>query len=157
MNHKNEKKIYDFFNKDFINHTSNIAIFKNQDGSYELFNRYEITGSKNDGYVITIKHSFTSIFFYSLKNAVTWCIFEKRNKIYESNRIVHLDHSLNNIKNMRLWHKKLLKNTKNIDRKMVYLAKLSFDCNKYNNLLKELNEFTTTSKFWQTQVYNAQK
>ena len=123
----NEQKIYDFFNKDFIKNISDIAIIKHDDGCYELFDTYLIQGAKNDGYKISVKNTFTEVFFYSLKNAVTWCIFQKRNKIREANRIEHLDKSLESIRNMIVWHKKLIEKVKDSEIKLIYLAKLSYD------------------------------
>ena len=110
MTNTNEEKIYDFFNKDFIKNISDIAILKHDDNCYELFDKYLIQGSKNEGYTVTVKHSFTEVSFYTLKNAVTWCIFQKRNKIREANRIEHLDKSLESIRNMIVWHKTFIGN-----------------------------------------------
>ena len=159
MTNTNEEKIYDFFNKDFIKNISDIAILKQDDGSYELFDKYFIKGSKSDGYSVSVKHSFTTVFFYSLKNAVTWCIFQKRNKVREASRIEHLDKSLESIRNMIVWHKTLIEKVKDPDTKLIYLAKLSYDDSKKRSLIKELNSFLLEGKGWQNNrlSHNVQK
>ena len=77
------KKIADFLTREYNANNAEISIFKNQDGSYELFNKY-IINKINNRYQVNKKVSYTSKNFSTLKNAVTWCIFDKRNKIRES-------------------------------------------------------------------------
>ena len=67
MTNINEEKINDFFNKDFIKNISDIAILKHEDGSYELFDKYIVQGTKNDGFTVSVKYTFNNVFFYSLK------------------------------------------------------------------------------------------
>mgnify|MGYP003332683708 FL=1 len=102
---------------------------------------------------------FRSVFFYSLKNAVTWCIFQKRNKLREANRVEYLDKSLESIRNMIVWHKTLIKKVTDPEIRLIYLAKLSYDDSKRRTLLKELNSFLQEGKGWQNNRlhYNTQK
>lgn len=159
MTNINEEKIYDFFNKDFIRNISDIAILKHEDGSYELFDKYIVQGTKNDGFTVSVKYTFNNVFFYSLKNAVTWCIFQKRNKLREANRVEYLDKSLESIRNMIVWHKTLIKKVTDPEIRLIYLAKLSYDDSKRRTLLKELNSFLQEGKGWQNNRlhYNTQK
>ena len=43
---KNDKKIADFFYREYENKTKDISIFRNTDGSYELYDKYIITENK---------------------------------------------------------------------------------------------------------------
>ena len=145
----NETKIYEFFNKNFIKQTSEISILKQDEGVYELFGKYFISGSKQTGYKVEINHNLDPKNFFMLRNAVTWCIFDKRNKIRECQRIEHLDKALDSIRVMIDWHKNLAGKSKDTEYKLVYLAKLSYDEGKRRILQKELANYILDAKIWQ--------
>ena len=153
MNDKIIAKVNSFFDTQFVKNSSQIAIFKNPDGSYELFDKYLITGDDTNKYTVSIKHSFTEINFASLRNAVTWCIFEKRNLINELRRIVELDLSLEGLEASILRHETLLRKTKDIDTKVIYSAKLSQEKMRKKALTLEINVFIENSKNWQTKKF----
>lgn len=147
------KKIADFLTREYNTNNAEISIFKNQDGSYELFNKY-IINKINNRYQVNKKVSYTSKNFSTLKNAVTWCIFDKRNKIRESIRIEYLDKMIDS-KNVAIeLHTRLINKSSSIENTLIYFAKLTDEEAKKKILLKELSGFITESKLWQNERFN---
>jgi hypothetical protein len=139
---------------DALGELEDIIIFQNNDGSYELFNGYVITRSIDNAYVVTMLTTHTTHTFYTLKNAVTWCIFDKRNMIYESNRIIILDNLQGGLEVDIALHSKMFKNTRNSDNKLIFLAKLNEDKMKKKQINDELFVYINNSKKWQTHRFN---
>lgn len=152
MNDKNLDKIDNFFKREFINNIHDIAIFKNEDGSYELFDRYVITKIENY-YILTCKYGSTHKTFSSLRNAVTWCIFDKRNKIDVLARIENLDRMIDGTEFSINIHKRLIEKTKDRELKLIYAAKLSQERVKRKKYANELLTFINDSKYWQAQKF----
>lgn len=146
------EKITTFLSKELFHNMKDVAIFKNDDGTYEFFNRYNITESK-DGYVVQLKYNSVTKNFSSLKNAVTWCIFENRNKFDRASRIEHLDRMLGGTELSIDLHKRLIKKASTVESKLIYLAKLSEEQIQRKNMLKEMAFYISESKQWQTQKF----
>ena len=138
-----EKQIHDI---------PNLIIMHNEDGSYELYDSFIIV-KKNNKFEVTKKTSYSNKNFFTLKNAVTWCIFEYRNKIIEANRVENLDRIISSIMGEIEVHKYLMKKTTDIDKKFVYLSKLSDSVHKKTIAFKELNNLITDSKYWQLEQF----
>jgi len=156
MNNKEIEKVTQFLNKEFVSKLGDVAIFQNEDGDYEFFNRYVISKA-NNGYDITLKYGSEIVHFSSLKSAVTWCIFDLRNKIVKTKRIEYLDKMVSGAElNIEL-HKKLVKKAKDLESKFIYLAKLSEDENKRKSYLLELSRYITESKILQTQNFTVKR
>lgn len=147
------KKINDFFAREYYKGAADISIFRNEDGSYELFNTFIIFSEKNK-FKVTKKTSFISKNFASLKNAVTWCIYEQRNKITESQRIEELDRLIFSLDAEIELHKQLIEKTKNIDNKLIYYAKLTDEQVKRKTLAEEITKYVKISEAWQTDRFN---
>lgn len=146
-------KVNQFFDKEFRSRTADLSIFKNQDGSYELFNQFEIT-SENNKIKISKKRTLETCVFSSLKYAVTWCIFEQRNRINETIRIRELDRLIGSVDSEIKLHQNLIEKTKDIDLKLIYYAKLSQELAKKKHLIKEMDHFVKTSQQWQNDRFN---
>jgi len=139
--------------KDTINNLADLSVCRDQDGSYHLFDKYTIRRVK-DEYEVTI-HSFdTNKTFYTLKHAVAWCTFDKRNKIVDSNRIYDLDKKVAGLESTIQGHQKLIKSAKNMDDKLIYLAKLGEEKMRKKQLYDELSHYIASSKSWQTNRFN---
>lgn len=139
---------------DLLDGLEDIIIFQNTDGSYELFNAYTINKTKNKEYVVTMRTTFTTHIFYSMKNAVAWCTFDKRNMLYKAKRVLALDNLLGGIEVDIALHTKIFKNTKAADDKLIYLSKLSEDKYKKRRITDELYQYINDSIRWQTKRFN---
>lgn len=145
------QKINNFFDSDLEKTVQNVAVLRNEYGNYELFNKYDIK-LENNLVTVTTRHSYTVKNFSSLPVAVTWCIFDKRNKIVECKRIEYLDNMLIGIDSSIFLHKKIIR--KNSENKFIALAKLSQDQYKKKVLLEEIKKFIKESKNWQMKQFN---
>jgi hypothetical protein len=150
----------DIFNKlkkviheDTINSLADISVFRDQDGSYHLFDKYVIR-RVNDEYEVTMYSIDTKKIFYTLKHAVAWCTYDKRNKIVDSNRIYELDKIVAGLESTIQGHQKLIKSAKNMDDKLIYLAKLGEEKMKKRRIYDELGYYVAVSKTWQTNRFN---
>jgi hypothetical protein len=144
----NEKKMFESFNRLFsaenLNKLKDKAVYK--DGNlYRLFEEYEIRAI-NIGFKVLKLHTDTENVFSSLQYAVTWVVLDKRNLIYEENRVRDLDIQLASLD-------VIIKSAENSKKK----AKLDFL--RYNKLvearykkqviLEELNSYMVQTKRWQ--------
>jgi len=152
MNNKHLDKLDKFLKKEFVNKVNDIAIFKDSNGTYELFDRYII--KKNEQYyTLVCKYGSIEKTFMSLKNAVTWCIFDKRNKLDVLARIENLDRMLEGIDVSINIHKRLIEKSKDKELRLIYAAKLSQEQVKRKKYLNELLVFINDSKYWQSQRF----
>jgi hypothetical protein len=135
--------------KETINNLADLSVFRDQDGSYHLFDKYIISRVK-DEYQVTINSFDTNKTFYTLKHAVAWCTFDKRNRIVDSNRIYDLDKKVAGLESTIQGHQKLIKSAKNMDDKLIYLAKLGEEKMRKRQLYDELGRYIDTSKSCQT-------
>lgn len=156
MNKINIDKIEHFLNTGFVKNTIQISILKNIDGSYELFGKFKIY-EENKKYVVETKYTHSSTFFYSLQNAVTWCIFQKRDKFNESTRIYNLDKIIEGLNfSINRLNSMLNKVTDN-ENILIYSAKLSQDEAKKYKLNHELQGYKTQAKYWQDTKFTLDK
>lgn len=141
-------KVEHFFNSDFVKDLVKISIIKTTDGSYDLFDRYTIK-LIDKKYHIETKHTFSIIEFYSLQNAVTWCIFTQKNKFIEAKRIYSLDKLIEGINFSISSLRSKLNNTDDLDRILIFSGKLSQDEAKKHNLMHELSGYRIQANYWQ--------
>lgn len=144
----NEKKLFDSFSRLFsaenLNKLKDKAVYKDGN-SYKLFEQYEITAIPTGFKVAKITTDTVNI-FSSLQYAVTWVVLNKRNLIYEENRVQELDIQLASLD-------VIIKSAENAKKK----SKLDFL--RYNRLaearykkqaiLEELNSYMIQTKRWQ--------
>jgi hypothetical protein len=149
-----EKQLEKLMKSDFIEGLEDVIIFQNPDGSYELFNTYYINKTVKNEYIVSMSTTFTTHSFNELKHAVAWCTYDKRNLLYQAQRIVLLDNLLAGLEVDISLHTKRFKNTKNSDDKLIFLAKLSEDKLKKKNMTGELYTYINDSKRWQTNRFN---
>lgn len=149
-----EKQLAKLMRPDFIGDLEDVIIFQNTDGSYELFNTYHINKTEKDDYIVTMLTTFTTHQFNTLKHAVAWCTFDKRNLLQQANRILSLDNLLAGLELDILLHTKIFKNSKNSEDKLICLAKLSEDKLKKRMYTDELYSYINDSKRWQTKRFN---
>jgi len=149
-----EKQLEKLMKTDFVGQLEDVIIFQNPDNSYELFNAYHINKNDNNEYVVKMHTTFTSHNFNTLKHAVAWCTFDKRNLLYQSNRILKLDSLLAGLEVDISLHTKLFKKAKNADDRLIFLSKLSEDKLKKRQITDELYTYINDSKRWQNNRFN---
>ena len=149
-----EKQLEKLMKTDFVGQLEDVIIFQNPDNSYELFNAYHINKNDNNEYVVKMHTTFTSHNFNTLKHAVAWCTFDKRNLLYQSNRILKLDSLLAGLEVDISLHTKLFKKAKNTDDRLIFLSKLSEDKLKKRQITEELYTYINDSKRWQINRFN---
>ena len=147
-----EKKFKKVIPKHELEKLQNIAIFQNPNGEYELFNSYRIV-KKPEGAVVILHNGDTINSFCNLKNAVSWCIFDKRGKYSAANRIIELDLKISAMDVSMMIHQRLFKKSKDTDTKLIYLAKLNEDKSKRRQMTDELSGYLAESDFWQQKSY----
>lgn len=145
-------KVENFFNSNFVKDLVKISIFKNSDGSYELFDKF-IISQKNKKYIVETKYCFDNIDFYSLQNAVTWCIYTQKNRFAESTRIHTLDKIVEGINFSILSLKSKLNKTDDLESVTIYSCKLSQDEAKRQKLLNELFSYRSQAHYWQKHTF----
>jgi hypothetical protein len=150
-----EKQLEKLMKADFVGQLEDVIIFQNPDNSYELFNTYHIDKNENNEYIVKMHTTFTSHNFNTLKHAVAWCTFDKRNLLYQSDRIRKLDNLLAGLEVDISIHTKLFKNSKNADDRLIFLSKLSEDKLKKRRITDELYTYINDSKRWQINRFNA--
>jgi hypothetical protein len=151
---KQLEKLEKLMKSDFMDELEDVIIFQNTDGSYELFHTYHIQKTVKNDYEVSMTTTFTTHQFYTLKHAVAWCTYDKRNLLYQSQRIVLLDNLLAGLEVDISLHTKIFKNTKNSNDKLIFLAKLSEDKLKKKRITDELYTYINDSKRWQTNRFN---
>jgi len=144
--------------KELSSKINDLLIVRETDGSYFLFGKYKIVVDNqgnhrlHDSYDNEFIHNFSN-----LKNAVTYCVFDKNKKNSWLARIIELDSLLGSLEVMIAQHEKLIKKSTDNEIKSIYLAKLCEEKLKKREMTKEINSYIQTSKYWQTKKYDENK
>jgi hypothetical protein len=149
-------KISKFFEKEYYPNISKISIFQYENGKYELFDKYIIEKVIN-GFKVINKLNWIEKTFGNLKNAVAWCIFDEKNRVFETKRIEYLDIIIDGLESDITMHKKLLSSTKDVDQQIIYSAKLSQSQTKKTIYYREINKFINESKLLQTKKFASKR
>jgi hypothetical protein len=129
-----------------------VVIFRNNDGSYNLFNRYSIKRI-GEQYEVSNNETWTTHTFSTLRNATIWCVADKRNKIYDAARILELDRKIGSVDTDISIFGRLIIRNKKIDDKLIFITKLDEAQSKKNALTAELNCYINLSNIWQTKQF----
>jgi hypothetical protein len=152
-NKKNKDKLPELLfkklNNIYLNKLEDRLIFKENENVYNIFGKYIIYNAE----VIHIKTISGDMLqhFYKLKNAVAWCIYERRSKYYDSQKILDLDRKLASLENEITIHKRLAKINKNDD---FYVQQLHEDLVQRERVLNELKYYVDESNEWQMKRFN---
>lgn len=144
-----ERKFNRMISTKEIENLQDISIFETCKDNYVVFKNYNIIKkSKTDIDVLLmngdIVHSFSS-----MRNAICWCIFDKRGKYTLANRIITLDKSISNEEVQINVHKNLFKKSKKTEDKLIFLAKLNEDKFRKSTMYQELEDYINQSDYWQ--------
>lgn len=137
-----------------LDNLQDIVIYQDDTGAYQLFNKYIIKKAPEQGFTVTTSVSDTAHSFCSLKNATAWCIFDKRDKFYETRRILELDSKLGSVDVDIQIHQKMFRKAKSQDDQLIWVAKLNEDRIKKTLMTDELESYTTASKNWQIRRFD---
>lgn len=141
-------------NRELKNKIRDLLVLRDDDGNYHLFGTYTIIPVNGLYKVMTYDENQNIHIFSSLKHAVTWCVFDKNNKYKEVKRIVELDSLLGSLDVSIEQHKKLARNSqKEPEDRYIYMAKLNEEKLKKQAALREINNYVTLSKHWQTKKF----
>lgn len=127
-------------------------VFEDGKDSYQLYNEYSIKKT-NGRFVMSKFHTFDTVSFSTLRNAVIYTSLDKRNKIADANRVIELDRLQEGANSCIELHQMLAKKAKNLDQHTIYLTKLNEDTLKKTVIDEELNSFAIKSKQWQEQKF----
>lgn len=147
-----DSKLSKVVSKQFMNELADIAIYREVDGSYHLFNKYCIR-KQGEGYTVTNNCGDIAHTFYNLKNAASWCIFDKRDNFYKSRRMIELDRRLSGTEVDILVQEQIFKKAKNSDETLICLAKLNEAKLKRKDVLEELSEYVNETTVWQNKRF----
>ena len=126
-----------------------VVIFKDTDGTYSLFNKYHIKKKDANDIVVSLNNGDDVNSFFSMKNAVCWCVMDKIGKYQLANRVIDLDMHLSSVEVHISIHSKLFKKAKKTEDKLIYLAKLNEDKFQKKSMSEELNKYIVNSYAWQ--------
>lgn len=132
-----------------IENLQDISIFETSKDNYVVFKNYYITKKSKTDIDVSLLNGDLIHSFSSMRNAICWCIFDKRGKYIEANRIITLDRSISNEEVQINVHKSLFKKAKNTDDKLIFLAKLNEDKFRRSSMYRELESYVGQSDFWQ--------
>jgi hypothetical protein len=152
---KNERDMFQILkrilSKNEIEQLSNKLVIEDGKG-YELYGEYSIRPSGN--MYKTIKFTtFTEHKFYSLRNAAVWVSLDKTNQIIDAQRVLELDKVLEGALINAEIHRKLYKNTKSLEAKSLYYAKLQEDNTKRQYVVNQLETYVSKVKAWQEKCF----
>lgn len=140
--------------KQEINALKDILIFKEENGEYNIYDKYIVNKNQDGIYVVSVLGTHTQKNFYKLKNAVAWCSFDKR-KLYGNARRLHqLDQLIFSMDTEIQIHTGLIKKTKDVENKLIYLSKLTQEKAKKRNFLHELSKYLIDFERWQNKLFN---
>ena len=131
-----------------------VSVLQDPNGDYQLFNKYTIRKT-TDGVQVFGNSIVQNLSFNTLKNAVAWCTNDKRVRVSDAKRILELDRCLCGIETDIQQHQKLAKKAKDIDAKLIYLAKLGEDRLKKRLMTAEIDAYIAESRSWQDRRFNA--
>ena len=126
-----------------------VVIFKDTDGTFNLFNKYHIKKKDATDIVVSLNNGDDVNSFFNMKNAVCWCVLDKIGKYQLADRVINLDMHLSSLEVHISIHSKLFKKAKKTEDKLIYLAKLNQDKLQKTAMSEELSKYIQDSYNWQ--------
>ena len=132
-----------------------VVIFKDTDGTFNLFNKYHIKKKDVNDIVVSLNNGDDVNSFFNMKNAVCWCVLDKIGKYHLADRVINLDMHLSSLEVHISIHSKLFKKAKKTEDKLIYLAKLNEDKFQKKTMSDELNQYIANSYSWQQKRFDS--
>ena len=117
-------------------------------GGYELYGEYFIEQDSNT-YTVSKKGTATVEKFNVLRHAVTWASMDKRGSYTDAARVILLDRLLEGATVDLQIHQNMYRKASDIEKKLIYSAKIQEDKLKKSQVTAELNTYITNAKNWQ--------
>jgi hypothetical protein len=117
-------------------------------GGYELYGEYFIEPVGN-GYNVSKKGTATTEQFTVLRHAVAWASLDKRGSYTDANRMILLDQLLEGASVDLQIHQNMYRKASDVEKKLIYSAKIQEDKLKKTQVTAELNTYITNAKNWQ--------
>ncbi len=146
---KIDKKLDKMISNSEFAKLQDVVIFKDTNGTYSLFNKYHIKRKDATDVVVSLNNGADVNSFFSMKNAVCWCVLDKIGKYQLADRVINLDMHLSSLEVHISIHSKLFKKAKKTEDKLIYLAKLHQDRLQKKAMSEELNQYIQDSYVWQ--------
>jgi hypothetical protein len=146
---KIEKKLDKMILNSEFTKLQDVVIFKDVDGTYKLFNKYHIRKKDTNDIVVSLNNGDDVNSFFSMKNAVCWCVLDKIGKYRLADRVIDLDMNLSSVEVHISIHSRLFKKATKTEDKLIYLSKLNQDKLQKTAMNEELNKYIQDSYNWQ--------
>ena len=132
-----------------MNDLQDISIFETSKDNFIVFKNYQVIKKSKTDIDVCLTNGDLVHSFSSMRNAICWCIFDKRGKYILANRIITLDRSISNEEVQINVHKNLFRKAKKTDDKLIFLAKLNEDKFRRSIMYRELESYVYQSDYWQ--------
>ena len=120
----------------------------NVNDGYELYGEYFIKPEFGN-FTVSKIGTATSQKFNVLRHAVAWASLDKRGSYTDATRIVLLDQLLEGASVDLQIHQNMYRKASDVEKKLIYSAKIQEDKLKKSQVMAELNTYITTAKNWQ--------
>ena len=130
-----------------------ISIFEISKNRYSVFGKYYIVKKSKSNIEVKQLNGELVHSFFSMRNAICWCIYDLRGKYMSANRVIALDRNISNEEAQIAVHSGLFNRAKNTDDKLIFLAKLNEEKLKRSQMHSELEDYIAESNFWQQQKF----
>lgn len=144
-----ERKFNRMISTKEIEDLQDISIFETAKDNYVVFKNYHVSKKSKTDVDVYLTNGDLIHSFSSMRNAICWCIFDKRGKYALANRIITLDRSISNEEVQINVHNNLFKKAKKTDDKLIFLAKLNEDKFRRSIMYQELESYVGQSDYWQ--------
>ena len=146
---KIDKKLDKMISNSEFAKLQDVVIFKDTDGTFNLFNKYHIRKKDATDIVVSLNNGDDVNSFFNMKNAVCWCVLDKIGKYQLADRVIDLDMHLSSVEVHISIHSRLFKKAKKTEDKLIYLAKLNQDKLQKTAMSEELSKYIQDSYNWQ--------
>lgn len=144
-----ERKFNRMISTKEIEDLQDISIFETTKDNYVVFKNYHVIKKSKTDIEVHLTNGDLIHSFASMRNAICWCIFDKRGKYVLANRIITLDRSISNEEVQINVHKNLFRKANKTDDKLIFLAKLNEDKFRRSSMYQELESYVGQSDYWQ--------
>lgn len=140
-----EQKFFKVMGRSTIDKLKNLMIFKISENSYEVYFKYLVEKLGRNNYMVSKKDTNVIKNFYTLKNALAWCYYDKVQKFYQANRVDQLDRILQSTIFETKLQEKSLKKITDSDKIIIKTTKLLENKLKQESVVRELASYTLES------------
>ena len=156
MKKRNEKQMFKILKKllDFkeITFIQQYIVYEDTDGSYVLYGEYNIKYI-NGFYVLNKNHTFTTVKFNFMKNAIIWAILDKYNKIAELREIENLDVTYASSNSHIELQKRLISTAKSLDILALASTKLQEEQIKIERISQRIHDYVSMANRCQENMF----